>query len=91
MVFIVVQRPPLEECKCHKPDSNKGKDFGPGTVWRCDNCGRAYEFIRNEVQSAQREGTWWTDHWKRATHHDGPDNRPVPNLPTVEPQHKEWR
>lgn len=40
-------------CKCPTPEINL-KEFGLGSVWQCDNCGKKYVLKDN-----QREGTYW--------------------------------
>lgn len=84
MGFVNVVAPPREECKCAKPDSKRGKYFGPGTIWRCDNCGLAYVFVKNTSWSDQQENeTYWNDEWERSPANDGVDNRPIAQVATV--------
>lgn len=45
---------------CTKPNSRGAREFGVGTVWQCDACGRRYRLAG--VGDDQRDGPY--DKWE---------------------------
>lgn len=85
MGFKKVVLPPKEACNCKKPNSKEGKFFGPGTIWVCDICGAAWEFVKARYWSDQRDNDHgYIDEWRRNSLHDGLDNREHPEVAKVE-------
>lgn len=84
MVFIKVAQVPREQHPCQKPDSKKGTFFGKGTIWACDVCGAAFEYMGGKQQYDQRDNdSWWDEKWNRVPEYDQPDTRPLPEVAKV--------
>lgn len=55
-------------CKQYFPSSNNGITFSPGSIWRCDNCSRAWVYDGITVVDSSLNTT--KDNWSRSVIND---------------------